>query len=208
MSVQCVSREFQTAAICPGTHAYTLVRSPSAQCVVRNSQTMALLPDSTQTHWREALWVYGVWTEICTVVDPHPTHAYTLVKGRSKYSESQPWFLQSKCWSWVVFTKLNCFGDIFYSCYCNVAALFNLWLFDCPYSLTHYATYMNRFLMKQFNTGNIAVVEECKFYFSFETLSIQLAAQTVKFVRALRCDGKYFMSVVPTSFELWINVDL
>jgi hypothetical protein len=42
---------------------------------------------------------------------------------------------------------------------------------------------INRFLMKLFNTGNIAVVEECKFYFGFETPSIQLASKTDKFVR-------------------------
>ena len=40
---------------------------------------------------------------------------------------------------------------------------------------------INRFLMKLFNTGNIAVVEE--FYFGFETPSIQLASKTGKFIR-------------------------
>ena len=40
---------------------------------------------------------------------------------------------------------------------------------------------INRFLMKLLNTGSIDVVEDCKFFFGFQSPSELLAAKTVAF---------------------------
>ena len=42
---------------------------------------------------------------------------------------------------------------------------------------------INRFMMKLLKTGNINIVEECMFYFNFQSVSMRIAARTVNFAK-------------------------
>ena len=42
---------------------------------------------------------------------------------------------------------------------------------------------INRFMMKLLKTGNIDIVEECMFYFNFQSVSMRIAARTVNFAK-------------------------
>ena len=44
---------------------------------------------------------------------------------------------------------------------------------------------INHFMMKLLKTGNINIVEECMFYFNFQSVSMRIAARTVNFAMLL-----------------------
>ena len=55
--------------------------------------------------------------------------------------------------------------------------------YPTDYLYVNWRTSKRRFMMKLLKTGNINIVEECMFYFNFQSVCMRIAARTVNFAK-------------------------